>query len=177
MTKFAKPYTIAQLEAMSSKELVALFNEHSRKPVTKFSDRKTAVKRVFDALLEEQQQDSNAKPQAIVVKVIAAKSPKSPKLSDLANMNTKPAKAKVESKDRSAAIAASWADPVIAAKRAERTHVKASGTLYRSVREAFEQLGLPLSKHIKFRMELKSVQELTFKHEGRQVKFSVVAPE
>lgn len=173
MTKFAKPYTIAQLEAMSSKELVALFNEHSRKPVTKFADRKTAVKRVFDALLEEQQ-ESNAKPQAIVVKVIAAKSPK---LSDLANMNTKPAKAKVESKDRSAAIAASWADPVIAAKRAERTHVKASGTLYRSVREAFEQLGLPLSKHIKFRMELKSVQELTFKHEGRQVKFSVVAPE
>lgn len=173
MTKFAKPYTVDQLEAMSSKELVALFNEYSRKPVTKFADRKTAVKRVFDVLLEEQQ-DANAKPQATVVKVVAAKSPK---LFDLANMNTKPAKAKAKAKDRSAAIAASWADPVIAAKRAERTHVKASGTLYRSVREAFEQLGLPLSKHIKFRMELKSVQELTFKHEGRQVKFSVVAPE
>ena len=38
--------TIKNLEALSSKELVELFNKYSDKPVKKFADRATALKRV-----------------------------------------------------------------------------------------------------------------------------------
>ena len=38
--------TIKNLESLSSKELVALFNKYSDKPVKKFADRATALKRV-----------------------------------------------------------------------------------------------------------------------------------
>lgn len=43
-----------------------------------------------------------------------------------------------------------------------RTHVKVNGVEYRSVREAFKALGLPDSKHIKFRMELKAAGKKSF---------------
>lgn len=67
-----------------------------------------------------------------------------------------------ENSARAAAIRASWADPEVAAKRAARTHVKVNCVEYRSVREAFKALGLPDSKHIKFRMELKASGKKTF---------------
>jgi len=42
--------TIKNLEALSSKELVELFNKYSDKPVKKFADRATALKRVAAVL-------------------------------------------------------------------------------------------------------------------------------
>lgn len=60
------------------------------------------------------------------------------------------------------AIAASWADPEVKAARATRHHVTVNGVEYRSVREAFRALGLPDSKHIKFRMDLKATGKQAF---------------
>lgn len=45
-----KIHTEAALSAMSSKELVELYNEYSAKPVKKFADKTTAVKRVYEVL-------------------------------------------------------------------------------------------------------------------------------
>ena len=61
---------------------------------------------------------------------------------------------------RSLAIAKSWNNPETAAKRSERSKVLVDGVLYKSVREAFEALGLPMSKRIRFRMELKAAKSL-----------------
>jgi hypothetical protein len=62
---------------------------------------------------------------------------------------------------RAAAIAASWQNPEVAAARATRHGVKVTGpnggqATYKSVREAFVELGLPLGRHIKFRGALKA---------------------
>jgi len=52
-------------------------------------------------------------------------------------------------------VAESWKDDEVRAKRVRRNKVMVDGTEYRSVKAAYIALGLPLSKHIKFRMELK----------------------
>ena len=62
---------------------------------------------------------------------------------------------------RSAAIAKSWTDTSVAMARAQRTQVQVVdaagvGRAYRSVANAFSSLGLPMSKHIAFRMALKA---------------------
>ena len=62
-------------------------------------------------------------------------------------------------KNRSAAIAKSWKDEEVKAKRSQRHAVRVAGKEFRSVRQAFVELNLPLSKHIKFRMELKAAED------------------
>lgn len=56
---------------------------------------------------------------------------------------------------RSAAIAESWADPAVKAKRSARHKVRVDGVEFRSVAAAFEALGLPMNQHVKFRGSLK----------------------
>ena len=79
--------------------------------------------------------------------------------------------------DRSKAISETWNNPATAAKRTERHHVKVvGGDEYRSVLEAFKTLRLPISKHIKFRMELKAsaTRRATFEHDGAKTQFILV---
>lgn len=119
-------------------QLVAFYNEHANKPVNKFSDRKTAERRVLELLAGLKFSKPSAK-------------------------NPKPAaKAPVEgsvSPERAAAIKASWTNKAVAAARAQRHAVRVTyagrSEQYKSVREAFIQLGLPLGRHIKFRGLLK----------------------
>jgi len=63
-------------------------------------------------------------------------------------------------------VAASWADPEVAAARTKRHGVtvtfEGATTDYRSVREAFRHFRLPDSKHIKFRLGLKAAGVATF---------------
>ena len=69
---------------------------------------------------------------------------------------------------RSAGIAASWANPEVAAARAARSTVTVKGgglkapQEYASLRAAFAALHLPLGQHIKFRGQLKAAGTLTF---------------
>lgn len=142
---------MTDINKLSTKDLVARYNELTGKTIKKFSSRSAGEKQVA-ALIKKLSPSTAQK---------APAKPKAPK-------TDKPVDA-----DRSAAIAKSWEDPAVAAKRAERNSVKAGNKVYRSVKQAFEDLGLPLQKHIKFRMELKSVGTMTFKHEGRAITFHV----
>lgn len=73
-----------------------------------------------------------------------------------------------KSTSRANAIAATWNDPQIAAARAQRTCVRVYDGFddiigeYKSTAEAFRRLGLPLSKHIPFRMALKAAGSKEF---------------
>jgi hypothetical protein len=81
-------------------------------------------------------------------------------------------KAPAVSADRAMSIAKSWMDKAVAVARAERTSVRVSVPAigsepaykaeFKSVAEAFRKLGLPMSKHIKFRMELKAAGKAAF---------------
>lgn len=62
--------------------------------------------------------------------------------------------------DRAAAIARSWGRADVAAARAARHSVTVDGVGYRSVREAFEKLSLPMGQHIRFRAQLKAAGKL-----------------
>lgn len=122
-------------------ELVAFYNEHAAQPVKKFADRKTAERRV-SALL------AKAKPVR---------------------------KAAAQSSDRSAAIAASWTNKKVAAARATRHAVRVTDPRggqgnYKSVREAFMVLALPIGQHIKFRGALKA----SGKAEFNKFKFALI---
>ncbi len=75
---------------------------------------------------------------------------------------------------QSEGVKASWANEETAARRKERTNVVVEGHgEFRSVRQAFRDLGLPEVKHGKFRMDLKAKGEHTFEHEGTTFHFKV----
>lgn len=85
-----------------------------------------------------------------------------------------PAKKKTDA-DRSKLVAKTWKDPKVAKARAQRNGVKADGKDFKSVREAFASLRLPMGQHISFRGKLKKAKRLTFETEtGRKVPFVLV---
>lgn len=130
-----------QISAAKLSALVAFYNlhvaAHGGTPVAKFADRKTAERRVAVLAAKVEAAQAEAAKAARAPKVPAKKAP--------ATTNVK----------RAEAISKSWQDPAVASARAERTKVVVDGTPYPSVRQAFFALGLPDSKHIKFRLELK----------------------
>ena len=72
------------------------------------------------------------------------------------------ARKQVEKNTRSASIAKTWKNKSVAQARATHNHVMVGKTEYRSVKAAFEALGLPLGQHIRFRQELKANGKATF---------------
>lgn len=94
-----------------------------------------------------------------------------------ANAKTSARAEKRAAADRSAAIAATWTDKNIRARRTERTAVKVGGETYASVGKAFEALGLPTTQMVRFRVLLKASASgrATFEAEnGAKHKFTVV---
>lgn len=81
----------------------------------------------------------------------------------------------------SAAIAASWNDPLVAQKRMTRHGVtvtcNGNSAEYKSVRAAFGTLGLPDSKHIRFRMLVKANGSAVFEFNGEKYHFTTMAAE
>ena len=87
------------------------------------------------------------------------------------------AKEPKEPADRSAAISNSWTNPDTAAARSLKSKVKVAGVEYRSVLAAFQELGLPVNKHIAFRKQLKAEGKLTFQDDtGKKHNFVLVPP-
>lgn len=161
------------LQNIPTKNLVSLYNHLSGKAITKFSDRATGEKQVSKLIAEagemklkdclnkaginEQGEVNVATKKEEVAPSKVSRAAKAP-----AKKEAKAAKVVKEPADRSAAIAASWEDKKVAAARAARHAVKVAGETYKSVKAAFEALKLPLSKHIKFRGELKTEGRKTF---------------
>jgi predicted RNA-binding Zn-ribbon protein involved in translation (DUF1610 family) len=188
-------------------ELVAFYNAHAVKPVTKFADRKTAERRVTELL-------ATLKPAAKPAYVVGT-CPNCGATTDITrgtvveshgrkhvtnehealchncghefNYDTGRAlkrRSAAANPDRSAAIAASWKNKDVAARRATRHAVRVTGVgavagvtgaqgtgNYKSVREAFLVLALPLGRHIKFRGALKAAGSA----EIQGFKFAIVA--
>jgi hypothetical protein len=125
-------------------ELVAFYNANAATAVKKFADRKTAERRVA-ALIE------TIKP---VVETKAKAKPKAPKVYKT-------------HEERSEAIAKSWLVPATKAKRVTRHSVdvvtpEGLRMGFRSTKEAFEVLELPLGQHIRFRGQLKASKAKQF---------------
>ena len=127
------------VQTATTAELVAFYNAHANKPVNKFADRKTAERRVNELMAGIK----FSKPSAKKAAALADKAPKK------------------DHGPRGEKIAASWQDKRVAAARATRhavrdTDPRGGQGSYRSVREAFMVLALPLGQHIKFRGALKA---------------------
>ena len=153
------------IQAAPTKTLVTFYNIHSgRKAIKKFADRATAEKRVA-ALIAD-----NAELEVVLLdgldargelaadaKVVEAQAPKkAPKKAPSQPADPESTAAKI-----SAGVARSWADPDVHAKRTTRNGVTVNDQQYKSVREAFEDLGLPMSRHISFRLVLKAEGKVT----------------
>lgn len=135
---------VPEFHAMTIKEMVEWHNARSAKPVKKFSDHKTAVRRC-EALYSDTVETvtRTSVPKKGVKRIVKQNKPKATTPEELHAA-------------RSAGIAESWKNPEVAAKRAKKQSVIVDGTEYRSVRAAFIELELPLKEHISFRMILKA---------------------
>jgi len=174
-------------------ELVEFFNAHSTKPVKKFADRKTAERRVAELIASMPAAHELTCPECggkndITVRdveaIFGAKHDAADKVAFCHDCGhdwdvktgkavRKPAKTK---KEAAAAIAASWKNKEVAARRATRhavivTNPKGHTDVFKSVREAFLTLNLPLGRHIKFRGELK----VAGRHQIHGYTFAIVA--
>jgi len=139
----------------ATNELLSFYNANSgTAPVKRFADRKTAERRV-EALMMSAAKPAKPSAMADTAKQIikADKKPASPKTS------------------HSASVKSSWKDKDVATRRSTKHHVSVNGKDYRSVLEAFKVLKLPVSKHIKFRAELKEAGAATF--DGHRFKLVV----
>lgn len=81
----------------------------------------------------------------------------------------------------SESLVKSWANPTVAKARATRHNCKVTvddkTAIYRSVRQAFDDLGLPIEKHIRFRMQLKESGKLAYQFDGKTYVFEAVLAE
>jgi len=158
--------TEAEIKKAKMKELVAIYNEHTTKPIKKFADMATATRRVMKLLHGKQVEGK--------CPACSKKIPKGTKLNhqrhvcscgvefyaDTGRVYT------VDKLGRSKAIEKSWKNDETKSKRSVRHFVrvkpsKGSTQEFRSVKQAFEHFDLPLNEHIKFRMELKAAGTLT----------------
>lgn len=147
------------LTTTKTADLVAFYNSAAQHlggaAVKKFADRATAEKRVA-ALI-----NGRLIPAGLFCPVCDAGRP----LVWVAGQRScKHCASKIPSENkRSDATRRTWSDPAVAAARTARTAVSVDGKgKFKSVRDAFLALGLPLSGHIKFRMNLKAAGRLSY---------------
>lgn len=152
-------------DAMSF-ELLEVFNAQSgNPPVNRFASRAVAVDR-FTRLAAELRGEPMAPaptpttPEPTVTTTKQQKEPKAPRIKKEPTPKV-PADPESTKAKRAESITNSWKDPAVAAKRAERHAVRVDGHEYRSMMAAFQALGLPTSKLVKFRMRLKAEGKLT----------------
>lgn len=145
-----KAITITPIADLSTAEMVAEYNALTGKTIKKFSSRAAGEKQ-----LEEARQAAQPAPKTKAPKAECS----TDELHDL----------------RSQAVAATWQDANIAARRKERSAVEVKGHgEFRSVKAAFDALELPLGKHITFRLRLKQEGSSLFVHDGKKYEFTIV---
>lgn len=167
-----KRMTSQQLEAASTKDLLAYYNHFAGKNITKFSSRAAGLKQC-DAYAVDERDGSYYCPHCGGNASITNAGPEGTVAGDERGFcyecgtefwlaTGKIYNAPAASASRSASIAASWADPEVRTERSVRTRVLVDGVEYRSVAQAFAKLGLSMGAHIRFRMDLKAAGKLTY---------------
>lgn len=209
MTAFAN---VEAIRAAKTTELVAFWNEHNEKQITKFADRLTAEKRceglmtrlntaamiesakLADALPEDggfkapadarpevEEEDEPADLPVVTGNPFGALIPKE-KTEEVGEEGGEPDRFIKASTGRSnrEGVRASWNDPEVREARQTRDSVVVTlgedpetTSSYKSTRAAFRALGLPDSKHIRFRMKLKEDGKATFEHEEKAYNFEI----
>lgn len=190
----------ADIEAAETKTLIEFYNEfNADKPVKKFADRATAIKRCTALYVElvEEGQISDANEAKEEVKEEEQTVTNDSFTWPFANKNVKSsptgtpskstdAKAKTESKPKraisnasnAAGISASWSDPETAAARLTRNAVtvtvKGKTTEHKSTRAAFRHYRLMDSKHIRFRGILKAAGSAVYTENNVEYTFTIV---
>jgi capsule polysaccharide export protein KpsE/RkpR len=184
-----------EISATKTADLIAFYNKNvpAEKAVAKFTNRATAEKRIA-ALVASLQEKTAAKVKAAAtVEQLPAKpakpanvkaaaktaAPKSAELETAIEALKASAEAAVKvRKSNAAGISASWADPEVRDARLTRQGVAVvvggKASQYNSTKAAFEALGLPISKHIRFRMKLKEAGKLAFEHDGKSYAFAIL---
>ena len=187
-------YTNAkQIEQAETKDLITFYNKHNaEKPVKKFADRATAVKRCI-ALVELLNDDAKAKAAKAASKA-KAKAEAEPKTNPWpftavgTLSTTKPKHAAEEKKPKeqkahssgsnAVGVASSWNDPKARAARVKRDAVSVTVhgkvSTHKSTSAAFIALGLVMSKHIKFRLILKAKGAAVYSENGVNYHFAIV---
>lgn len=170
--------TAENINEFNAKQLAEWFKANVNASFNRFSDLKTAKKRCLEALATMTEQ----KPVSTSTELVTTKADKPAKTAKAPKEKAaKEPKAKREPKEkvskarfasRSEGIAESWKIRDVREARLTRNSVYVSFTAkngekvpeqgYRSVHEAFEQLRLPMGKHIRFRKKLKAEIKLTF---------------
>lgn len=173
-----KRMTSQQLEAASTKDLVAYYNHFAGKSIIKFSSRAAGLKQCSAYAVDEGdghygRDDRYSCPHCGGNANITNAGPEGTVAGDERGFchecgtefwlaTGKIYNAPAASASRSASIAASWADPEVRTERSVRTRVLVDGVEYRSVAQAFAKLGLSMGAHIRFRMDLKAAGKLTY---------------
>jgi hypothetical protein len=143
---------------MTTKELLAEFNERTGKKVTKFSTRAAGIRQVEAAR-------SGA----------LGKRPKAPAEPNTPAAPPTPAQEAKTKKKRAIAQREAWGDRKVAAARSVKHHVAVGDHgEFRSVADAFMKLKLPMKAHIKFRKELKAAGKLAFEFGDKKFNFKIV---
>ena len=152
---------------MSTADLRSWYNAHASKPVARFSDRAAAIRRC-EALAE--MAPGKACPACGQVQDQAPAGEEGTRAGERlfchhCGATYEPSgriyHAPASNPSRSAAIASSWTNPEVRAARSQRTSVRCGGTVYPSLARAFRALGLPLARHIAYRIELKATGRIT----------------
>lgn len=128
--------------------------------VKRVSDRATGIKRVEKAI-SEQAAEYLAKLEALQAALTEAQKAEAPKEEVKARRST------------AEGVAKSWTNPEVRARRLTRQSVVVNGEEFNSTPAAFNALGLPMKKMIKFRLELKAAGFATFTHNGEEYKFVI----
>lgn len=174
----------AQVAAAKTADLVHFYNLHAVKQVTKFADRATAEKRLL-AEIESMVRNGSFCPHC--ADILDPRTVNNMGITPAGAEGTKAGErflchhcdteyhsdgrvynAPAANTSRSAAIASSWCDARVRELRSSRIRVAVhndKGQLIDhglSVAKAFRALGLPMSKHIAFRGQLRDAGELTF---------------
>lgn len=141
-----------EIKDMTSAEMIEEYNAATGKSITKFSSRtkgEQQLGKIRAQKAKEQQKEQQADE----------------------TVNIEPKKINL---NRSKATSNTWNNKEIAEMRATRNGVVVNGNMpYKSVAQAFKQLGLDLKKHIFFRVALKKAGELDYVEQGKTFKFKI----
>lgn len=157
--------TLKELEAMSASQLAAWHNQHSDKHVKKFENRAAAMKRCMPIFEELKAKQPAPKPEPVKAAQNVASAPAA--LSEPSRFTGR----------NSLGVAASWADPGVYAARTKRDGVRVTvegvKSVHKSTAAGFKAHGLPMEKHIRFRLALKQNGNAEFRHNGKIYRFEI----
>jgi hypothetical protein len=128
---------LEDLETASMEEMLDFYNANTKKKLKQFADRPTAIQRVTKIIERLEEKPAPVEPTDEEIE----------------------AKKEASRLRRHEGTKRSWANETTAAKRKARHGVEVDGVYYKSVGEAYRQLGLPMNKRISHRIDLKQKGE------------------